>query len=109
MELIKFNDTCRILRATGEVDALDNEAFDEVYNGPCSYQKGGQTAYSIATRDDLVYLPTNDVLIYANDVVEATTESGRTEGGVVKTPRDIRFGLSDEKITQLKLKQAKGE
>jgi hypothetical protein len=94
---------------TGERDELDNELSTVVYEGPCYYQKGGQTSLSIVTRNDVVYLPANNVLIEANDVVEAVSTKDRKMRGVVKTVRDISLRLQREKFTKLELKQATGQ
>lgn len=94
---------------TGERDEYDNELSEVIYQGTCNYQKGGQTSLSIVTRNDVVYLPQNDVLIEVNDVVEATITKGRKVSGVVKVVRDIQLTLNGEQLTKLELKQATGE
>jgi hypothetical protein len=108
MELIKFDDYCRVLRVTGERDELDNEQFETLYDDKCSYQEGGQTALSIISRDDMVYFP-EVVSATTNDIVEAVTQSGRKERGVVKKARDIILPVTGEKFTVLELKQASEE
>jgi hypothetical protein len=111
MELIKFEDSCVITRATGTKDEWDNEIFETIYSGVCNYQEGGQTSLSVVTRNDILYLPQNDVLIKRNDVVTATKgNKGRVIKGVVNTtPRDIRMPLSGDELTKVEIKQAKGD
>lgn len=109
MLITEFKDKYVIRRMTGEKDEFENEVSVVVDEGYCNYQKGGQTAYSIATRDDVVYIPHNDILFYENDVVEVVTQSGRKESGVVKIPRDIRLSQTGVRVTKLELKQATGQ
>jgi hypothetical protein len=92
---------------TGERDDLDNEISEVLYEGKCDYQEGGQTYRSVLTRNDVAYLPSNDVIIEENDIVEVVTPSGRVIRSVVEKVRDIIMEYSGEKLTKMELKQAK--
>jgi hypothetical protein len=106
MQYIQYNDTCVIKRLSAEKDEWDNEtSYTEIYAGKCNYQKGGQTSLSIVTRNDVVYLPSNDVQINQDDIVDVTTNKGRKASGVVNVVRDIELPISHEQFTKLELKQ----
>lgn len=112
---IKFDDNCKIWRETnanGEVeyDEWDNPIVNEpIYDGKCSYQAGGQTSLSVVVRNDVVYLPSNDVIIEANDVIEVATKRGRVRKGVIRDVRDIEMPMSGERYTKIEIKQSKEE
>jgi hypothetical protein len=108
MEYIKFDDTCKVLRPTKEKDEYDNYITEVVYEGECNYQKGGQTSLSIVTRNDVVYLPSNEAIVKENDTVTGTTFNGREFTGVVKVARDIRMPISGEEYTKIELTRATG-
>jgi hypothetical protein len=108
MKLIKFEDSCKVLRPNGEYDTWGNLASDVVYEGACNYQKGGQTSLSIVTRNDVVYLPSNDVEVKENDIVEGFSVKYREFKGVVKVARDIRMPLSRKEYTRIELTKATG-
>lgn len=111
MQLIEFRDTCIISRKTGKKDAFGNYIKDVIYNGPCSYQEGGQAiSYMIITRNPTLYLPANDAVVEINDSVEVTTETGRKIQSLVQIARDIRLrSMRNLDITRIELKQATGE
>lgn len=108
MKLIKFEDSCKVLRPSGEYDEWDNPISEAIYDGACNYQKGGQTSLSIVTRNDVVYLPSNDVEVKENDIVEGFSVKYREFKGVVKVARDIRMPLSHEEYTKIELTKATG-
>lgn len=114
MMLIQFNDHCIITRPARDEDG--NRVYDEwgrpindeeIYNDACNFQKGGQTALSIITSNDVVYLPSNDVQIDTNDNIEVTTSRGRVLKGVIGNVRDIEMPLSGELYTEIEIKQDK--
>lgn len=109
MRLIKYKDSCVIVRnKRGEYDEYDNPVQEMIYEGVCNYQEDGVTATGIIIRKPTIYLPTNDVLVHINDIVNITTETGREIVSVVENVRDIRFrGMNDE-ITKIELKQGVG-
>jgi hypothetical protein len=111
MELIKFEDSCVITRATGIKDEWDDERYETIYSGVCNYQEGGQSATEPLVCVGVLYLPQNDVLIKRNDVVTVVKgNKGRRIKGVVNTtPRDIRMPLSGDELTKVEVKQAKGD
>ena len=47
MSDLSYRDHCIITRSTGEVDEYDNLVSEEIYNGECDFQPGGQTAFSV--------------------------------------------------------------
>ena len=115
MDLITFKDRCTITRAKLDeggnaiYDEYDEPIVEQVYDGACSYQAGGQTSLSIVVRNDQVYLPSNDVMIYAGDVIDVVTARGRNRHGVVNTARDIEMPLTHELLTKIEIKQGTGD
>lgn len=115
MELIKFKDKCVVRRSkldkSGKpiYDEYDEPIMETVYEGVCSYQAGGQTNLSIVVRNDQVYLPSNDVIIYTGDEINIETSWGRKRHGVVNTARDIELPLTRELLTKIEIKQGTGE
>ena len=110
MELLKFTDRCKIIRETGQYDEWDNPVNAEVvYDGNCMFQAGGQTSLSFVMRNDVVYLPGNDVLIETNDLIEVTTSRGRIRRGIVSKVRDIETPLTYELLTKIEIKQSTEE
>ena len=111
MKFIGFRDTCVISRNTGERDEWDNEVKTVVYQGPCLYEEGG-TGYnrSFITRNPLLFLPKNSVLVNINDSVDITTEKGRSIRSVVQVVRDVNLPWSAQiEATRIELKQTHGE
>lgn len=108
MNLIKFRDTCTIMRGTGEVDCFDNPIEDVVYVGSCLYEEGGKNWSSdMVTRTPTVFLMGNDVPVNINDRVQVTTESGREIRAYAKSVRDVRLRVMQTlDITKIELKQA---
>lgn len=115
MELIKFKDKCIITRSQHDENGnpiyneYDEPIMETVYEGDCSFQAGGQTSLSIVVRNDQVYLPSNDVMIYAGDVIDIETARGRKRHGVVSTARDIEMPLTHGLLTKIEIKQGTGE
>lgn len=108
--LTDYTDTCVIERETGEYDKYDNPVKEKVYEGACLYEEGGQSYSSrIIVKNPLLILPTNDVLIYINDVVTVTTFKGRVIKSLVENVRDIAMKYRPEEITRIELKQATGK
>lgn len=114
MMYIPFNDRCVITRPARDEDGnrlyddWDNPIKDEVvYNSRCCFQKGGQTALSIITSNDVVYLPHNEVLVNTNDNIEVTTQRGRVLKGVIGNVRDYVMPFSGEMYTEIEIKQDK--
>jgi hypothetical protein len=106
MKYIKFVDKCKIERSTGQLDNLDREITNVIYDGECLYCVGGQTSLSVIVRDDIVFLPSNDVMIYENDIVSGIRQNGREFKAYVKVVRDIRLPLSGQEYTRLELRQS---
>ena len=116
MDLITFKDLCVITRSVLDengrpvYDEYDEPMVEQVYDGKCSFQAGGQTSLSIVTSNDKVYLPSNDVMIYAGDVIDVVTARGRKRHGVVyNQPRDIELPLTHELLTKIEIKQGTGD
>lgn len=108
MKLIKFKDNCTVLRDTGTYDEYDEPVLETVYEGACCYQEGSVSLTGIIIRKPTVYLPSNGVLVYINDIVHITTETGREINSEVELARDIRFVGSSTQITKMELKQGVG-
>lgn len=108
MSLIKFRDTCTVMRGTGETDCYDNPIEDVVYTGPCLYEEGGKNWSSdMVTRTPTVFIPSNDVLVNINDSVLITTEAGREVKAFAKSVRDVRLRVMQSlDVTKIELKQA---
>ena len=105
---IKFEDRC-IIKREGAYDEWGNAQKSEVlYDDVCLFEQGGQTSLSIITRNDVVYLPSNDAIIESGDVIEVTTARGRQRHGVVNNARDIKMGISGLLLTKIEIEQSKG-
>lgn len=89
----------------GEVDEYDNLVSEEIYNGECDFQPGGQTALPIITHNDVVYLP-RQVMVYENDSIAVTTQTGRKREGVVKLANDLGLDLAGDYVTEIEIKQS---
>lgn len=104
---IKFEDKCVVKREV--CDEWGNiTKSDKLYDGACLFEQGGQTSLSITTRNDVVYLPSNDVIIESGDIIEVSTARGRQRNGVVNNARDIKMGISGILLTKIEIKQSKG-
>jgi hypothetical protein len=108
MNLIRFSDTCEILRPTGSKDAWDNPEYDTVYSGECLYEEGGSYYSSqIFVKSPNVFIPKIDDLVLIGDVVEITTEKGRVVRGVARGIRDINMSVfAKQELTRIELDQA---
>lgn len=109
MNLIGYRDYCVISRTVGK-DEWDNPIRSTIYEGACLYEEGGVTyASQLVTRRPTFYIPEwTSELIYINDFVEITTETGRVISGVIRTVRDIHLAsIVQRKLTRVELKQAK--
>lgn len=105
MSYLSYRDHCVITRSTGEVDEYDNLVSEEIYNGECDFQPGGQTALSIITHNDVVYLP-RQVMVYENDSIVVTTQTGCKREGVVKLANDLGLDLTGDWVTEIEIKQS---
>lgn len=106
---LSYNDFCTITRGDGTYDEWDNPVSEVIYEGVCDFQPGGQTSMSVVSHNDVVYLP-KQVLVLENDVIEVRAKSGRTRQGVVKLANDLELDMfSDEYITEIEIKQSKGD
>lgn len=109
MELITFDDVCVISRPTGKVTEYDEPIMDTIYNDSCLYQEAGRSySAKFISLSPIVFLPTNDVLVEINDVVDLVTENGRKRVGVIDNVRDIILTKPIvRKLTRIELKQTK--
>lgn len=105
MSDLSYNDKCIITRATGEVDKYDNLMTEEIYNGVCDFQPGGQTSLSVITHNDVVYLPLA-VIVLENDLISVTTALGRKREGVVRLANDLGLDLTGDYVTEIEIKQS---
>ena len=108
MSYLSYRDHCIITRSTGEADEYDNLVSEEIYNGECDFQPGGQTALSIITHNDVVYLP-RQVMVYENDSIAVTTQTWRKREGVVKLANDLGLDLTGDWATEIEIKQSTGK
>lgn len=113
MRLVRLNDTCEILRPTGEKDEWDNVVYEDspVYNGECLYEEGGSYYSSqIFVKSPNVFIPKIDELVLIGDVINITTEKGRLVKGVARGIRDINLSVfANLELTRIELDQAKEE
>ena len=105
MSDLSYHEHCVISRSTGEVDEFDNLVSEEIYNGVCDFQPGGQTALSIITHNDVVYLPCH-AMVEENDNIAVTTALGRKREGVVKLANDLGLDLTGDYVTEIEIKQS---
>lgn len=105
MSNLSYPDKCIITRDTGEVDEFDNLIVEEIYNGICDFQPGGQTSLSVLTHNDVVYLP-KAMMVMENDIIAVTTKLGRKREGVVKLANDLGLDLTGEYVTEVEIKQS---
>lgn len=115
MALIEYRDRIRVSRPLRDekgdamYDEYDEPMTEKVYEGACSYQKGGQTSLSRKASNDQVYIPGLPAMMYIGDIVDVVTETGREVHGVVGNVRDIIMPLSRDSMTELEIKQATGD
>lgn len=108
MNLIKFIDTCVIIRDNGstDVDEYDNPLnIEEIYKGKCRYQQGMQAFMGISVRNSVLFIP-NHVEILENDIVDVESDMIRKRG-IASTIRYIDLPLTGEKHTRIELTQVK--
>lgn len=105
MSDLSYPDKCVVTRNTGEVDEYDNLMSEEIYNGVCDFQPGGQTSLSVITHNDVVYLP-KAVMVLENDNIAVTTKLGRKREGVVKIANDLGLDLTGDYVTEIEIKQS---
>ena len=78
---LEYQDTCKIERATGTIDANGIEQFTLLYNGECLWEVegDGQTTYDkyefVSTPK--IFSPVNDILFQVNDKVTVYAMNGR--------------------------------
>lgn len=101
--MIEFKDKCKITRDIGNTNKYDEPIVEVIYEGACLYQEGSASASNPITLNPLLFLPTNDVLVEINDIVEIVTSFSRKRKSLVRIARDIRS--RELSITRLELKQ----
>ncbi len=105
MSDLSYRDHCMITRSTGEYDEWDNPLMEGIYDGVCDFQPGGQTALSIISHNDVVYLPKH-VMVLENDTITVTTQLGRKREGVVKLANDLGLDLTGDWVTEIEIKNS---
>lgn len=106
MSDLSYKDHCVITRSSGEVNEYGELLNGEViYSGVCDFQPGGQTALSIITHNDVVYLPTQ-VMVCENDNISVTTQTGRKREGIVQLANDLGLDLTGDWNTEIEIKQS---
>lgn len=105
MSDLSYRDHCRITRSTGKYDEWDNPLTEEIYDGVCDFQPGGQTSLSIISHNDVVYLP-KAVMVEENDIIAVTTQLGRKREGIVKLANDLGLDLTGDWVTEIEIKQS---
>lgn len=105
MSDLSYRDHCIITRPTDKTDRYDSLVEEEIYIGECDFQPGGQTAMSIITHNDVVYLP-RAVMVKENDKILVTSYLGRRREGVVKLANDLGLDVTDDWVTEIEIKQS---
>lgn len=111
MSDLSYRDHCIISRNQTDADGnavydeFDNPLTEEIYNGECDFQPGGQTSMSIISHNDVVYLP-KAVMVLENDLIDVTTQLGRKRIGVVKLANDLGLDLTGDWVTEIEIKQS---
>ena len=105
MSMLSYKDHCVITRDTDKTDEWDNKVCEEIYNGCCDWQPGGQTALSIVTHNDVVYIPKH-VMVLENDRIFITSQLGRKREGIVKLANDLGLDLTGDWVTEIEIKQS---
>lgn len=111
MSDLSYRDHCVISRNQTDADGnavydeYDNVLTEEIYNGVCDFQPGGQTSMSIISHNDVVYLP-KAVMVLENDSIDVTTQLGRKRVGVVKLANDLGLDLTGDWVTEIEIKQS---
>lgn len=110
-DYLSYNDWCKIKRnalddeGNSIYDEWDNPLMEDIYDDCCDFQGGGQTALSIVSHRDTVYIPKH-VLVEVNDVIEVTTQYGRKRKGVVGNVNDLGLDMSGDCITEIEIKNS---
>lgn len=103
MSDLSYNDFCIITRTTHETDRFDEPLADEeVYRGRCDFQPGGQTALSIVTSNDVVYLPEGRK-IRPGDMIRVEPRLMEPREGSVKNAKVIEIELTGEIETEIEI------
>lgn len=105
MSSLSYPDNCIIKRSNGDTDEWDNLVEEEIYNGACDFQAGGQSSLSIIVHNDVVYIP-KAVMVNENDTIKVTTALGRIREGVVRLSRELGLDLTGNYITEIEIKQS---
>lgn len=111
MSELSYRDHCVISRVKLDeqskpmCDEWDNLLMEEIYNGECDFQGGGQTALSVVSHRDVVYLPEH-VMVEINDIIEVTTQFGRKRKGVVGDVNDLGIDLLGDCLTEIEIKNS---
>lgn len=105
MTILSYPDRCVVTRERNGYDKYGEPiAPEEIYNGKCDFQPGGQTALSIVTKNAVVYLP-RAVMVLEGDVVDVTTKLGRALHGIATAPQDLESELAGDCVTEFEIKQ----
>ena len=105
MELIKFDDTCKVFRDNGEYDEWSIPLKrEQIYSGKCRYQQGVQAYMGISQRNSVLFLD-GDVRLSENDSIEVVLSNGVERGGVVKTVRNVEMPLTHKRLTRIEIIQ----
>lgn len=106
MSELSYRDTCVITRSAGDYDEWGIPlTVEEIYSGECDFQPGGQTALSIVSHNDVVYLP-RQVMVMVNDTIAVTTLTGRRREGVVSNVNDLVLDLPGDCLTEIEIKNS---
>ncbi len=111
MSDLSYPDHCMIthplINEKGQIatDEFGNPILEEIYDGVCDFQPGGQTSLSIISHNDVVYLP-KAVMVMENDNIAVITRSGRKREGVVKLANDLGLDLTGDYVTEIEIKQS---
>lgn len=105
MSDLSYKDQCVITRSTGEYDEWDNPLTEEIYNGVCDFQPGGQQAGAIMTYTDKVYIK-GVILARSNDLIDVTPQMGIGRKGIIEYVNFLLLDLTGDCETEISIKQS---
>lgn len=100
MELLTFDDYVTIQRALTEGNEYDVVEYENIYNGNCRYQQGGQVYNGVC------FIP-EDIAVSENDRITIVLSNSRKMQGIVESYKNVRQSITHERLTRIILKQVK--
>lgn len=105
MSDLSYNDRCVITRPTGEEDECNNPLLQDIYNGECDFQPGGQQSGSIMIFTDKVYI-NGVVKARSNDLIDITPQYGIGRKGVIEYVNFLPLDITGDCETEISIKQS---